>query len=240
MDPQNSSSPLRDSASQRSTGRTAQKAATRAAISAAVIDLLEERGFGNFTAEDAATAAGVSRRTFFNHFGSVEEACYSYTSDLMEQLHERMVPLIHQGMTYLQAHEIASRDLRSTETFRNVARSALSWERMRQTSSNPRYAQLTWDRAVKSVQHMLAELERPGLDGDVEADPQGQEEQRIFLASSLVAAWGTAYLRWAATCEGDTGPESMQQLDRLVTLSTRLLMQGNTWPVPQPQVEATS
>lgn len=240
MDPQNSPSSLRASHPQRSAGRSAQKAATRAAISDAVIDLLEERGFGNFTAEDAATAAGVSRRTFFNHFTSVEEACYSYTADLMEQLHQRMTPLIQQGMTYLQAHEVAAKGLRQTETFRNVARSALSWERMRQTSSNPRYAQLTWHRAVKSIQHMLAQLERPGLDGDVEVDPQVQEEQRAFLASSLVAAWGTAYLRWAAASDGDTGPESMRELDRQIGLATRLLMHGNTWPIPQPELRTYS
>lgn len=236
MAPQSNQSSLPPDGQSRPSGRAAQKAATRSAISAAVIDLLEERGFGNFTAEDAANAAGVSRRTFFNHFASVEEACYSYTADLMAMLHERMMPLIHSGMTYLQAYRKVSPDLRPTEAFRNVARSALSWERMRQQAPGPRYVQLTWERALKSVQHMLVELERPGLDGDVGQDPQAQEEQRIFLASALVATWGTAYLRWAQDCNGDTGEASLRELDRQVTLGTQLLMEGNTWPRPQQEL----
>jgi AcrR family transcriptional regulator len=54
-------------------GRRAQnKAATRAAIAGAARRLLQDEGPDALTAEKVADAAGVSRRTLFNYFPSVE------------------------------------------------------------------------------------------------------------------------------------------------------------------------
>ncbi|MEB2529104.1 MULTISPECIES: TetR family transcriptional regulator [Kocuria] len=54
--------------------RELNKAATRRAIAEAALALLRARGVGRFTVEDIASAAGVSRRTFFNYFPSREAA----------------------------------------------------------------------------------------------------------------------------------------------------------------------
>jgi AcrR family transcriptional regulator len=54
--------------------REQNKTATRAAIADAALDLLRASGSEAVTAERIAEAAGISRRTFFNYFPSVEAA----------------------------------------------------------------------------------------------------------------------------------------------------------------------
>ena len=57
--------------------RERKKAATRTAISQAVLQLALARGLDDVTADDIAAAADVSVRTFHNYFGSKEEALVS-------------------------------------------------------------------------------------------------------------------------------------------------------------------
>lgn len=53
--------------------REAHKDRTRASLVDAAFGVLEERGIEQLTAESVAERAGVSRRTLFNYFGTVEE-----------------------------------------------------------------------------------------------------------------------------------------------------------------------
>jgi AcrR family transcriptional regulator len=64
--------------------RELNKAATRQAITDAALTLLRSRGPGNFTVEDIADAAGISRRTFFNYFGSTDAALASVTHGFLD------------------------------------------------------------------------------------------------------------------------------------------------------------
>src|SRR5437899_12215831 len=66
------------------TRRELNKAATRQAITAAALSLLRTEGPGNFTVEDIADVAGISRRTFFNYFGSTEAALASVTFGFLD------------------------------------------------------------------------------------------------------------------------------------------------------------
>jgi AcrR family transcriptional regulator len=54
--------------------RERKKQDTRAALAAATLRLAAEHGLAALTVEQIATAAGVSYRTFFNHFSAKEEA----------------------------------------------------------------------------------------------------------------------------------------------------------------------
>ncbi len=54
--------------------RERQRQQTAAAIHAAAIALVEERGLGAVTVAEIAATAGVSPRTFFNHYRTKEEA----------------------------------------------------------------------------------------------------------------------------------------------------------------------
>ena len=54
--------------------RAERKAASRLALAGAALRLAREHGLDGFTIDDIARLAGTSRRTFFNHFTSKEEA----------------------------------------------------------------------------------------------------------------------------------------------------------------------
>jgi AcrR family transcriptional regulator len=54
--------------------RERKKAATRASLATAALELGVERGIEHLTVEDIAEAAGVSTRTFFNYFPTKEAA----------------------------------------------------------------------------------------------------------------------------------------------------------------------
>jgi AcrR family transcriptional regulator len=56
--------------------REAQRRESRRALQAAATDLVARRGFAAVTVDDVAAAAGVSRRTFFNHFPTKAAALF--------------------------------------------------------------------------------------------------------------------------------------------------------------------
>jgi AcrR family transcriptional regulator len=70
--------------------RERKKLATRASLSAAALQLASERGAESVTVEDIAAAAGVSPRTFFNHFTSKEEAFVADDLERARCLMERL------------------------------------------------------------------------------------------------------------------------------------------------------
>lgn len=69
--------------------REQNKLATRRAIADAALAVLRSRGIGGFTVEDIAEEAGVSRRTFFNYFPSLEAALASVTEGFLDHALEQ-------------------------------------------------------------------------------------------------------------------------------------------------------
>ena len=61
--------------------RTRKRADTRRALTEAAYALVRDAGFGGLTAEAVADRAGVSRRTFFNYFPSVESVLTASVSE---------------------------------------------------------------------------------------------------------------------------------------------------------------
>src|ERR1700760_2836246 len=57
-------------------GQERRRRRTQRALQAAAIALAGRRGLAEVTVEDIAAAAGVSRRTFFNHFPSKAAALF--------------------------------------------------------------------------------------------------------------------------------------------------------------------
>jgi len=57
---------------------------TRQRLVDAAFSLFEEHGFDNVTVDQIATAAGVSRRTFFRHFKSKEKVVFPHTESRLD------------------------------------------------------------------------------------------------------------------------------------------------------------
>ncbi|GAA3276761.1 TetR family transcriptional regulator [Paenarthrobacter aurescens] len=121
--------------------RELNKAATRSSIASAALDLLRSQGPGNFTVEDIAASAGVSRRTFFNYFPSLEAALASVADGFMDHALEqfRLRPAEESILESAQAALMALADPMSvapmaelfslTQDNRQLARSELeAWE----------------------------------------------------------------------------------------------------------------
>jgi TetR/AcrR family transcriptional regulator of autoinduction and epiphytic fitness len=77
----------------------AQKLENTRAIKNAALQLAEERGLGNFTVEELAARAEVSRRTFFNHFGSIQEAIKAGLRDMVLDASESVMGQLVGGLS---------------------------------------------------------------------------------------------------------------------------------------------
>lgn len=60
----------------------------RADVAAIAVELFTSRGFDEVTIDDIASAAGISRRTFFRYFESKEDAVLPYEHERLEQFRE--------------------------------------------------------------------------------------------------------------------------------------------------------
>ena len=68
--------------------RSARKAENRIAIVEAAESLILERGYGALNAEALAERAGVSRRTIFNHFASVDDVLVTRMNQYFNRIFE--------------------------------------------------------------------------------------------------------------------------------------------------------
>jgi AcrR family transcriptional regulator len=68
------------------------RAQNRDAIASAAADLVLRVGPSRLTVDELADRAGVSRRTVFNHFSSIEEAAFARVNDNFDRLVEDFAP----------------------------------------------------------------------------------------------------------------------------------------------------
>ena len=70
--------------------RTRKRAETRSALVQAAYAIVRDDGFDGLTAEAVADRAGVSRRTFFNYFPSVESVLTASVTEFFASVGERL------------------------------------------------------------------------------------------------------------------------------------------------------
>lgn len=70
--------------------RTRKRAETRTALVQAAYAIVRDAGFEGLTAEAVADRAGVSRRTFFNYFPSVESVLTASVTEFFASVGERL------------------------------------------------------------------------------------------------------------------------------------------------------
>jgi AcrR family transcriptional regulator len=213
--------------------RELNKAATRQSITDSTLALLRQHGPGNFTVEDIAEAAGISRRTFFNYFSSTEAAIASVTNGFLDSALElfRKRPA---DEPILESARAALVGLADPMTVAPLA------ELFGLTQGNPLMARSeleAWDHCTEQI--VAAARERfprtkqgPGTEQDT-----GTEQEELYvraLAGSVVSCGKAAMDVWFRRCGPDLSPGSLAILRQLLIDSMGLLGSGFAGPAPGP------
>jgi AcrR family transcriptional regulator len=162
--------------------RERKKAETRAAISQAVLHLALERGPDAVTADDIATAANVSVRTFHNYFGSKEEALVAaWTSEF--QVHVDALRNRPAEEPILVSLEQVFSGIASSVVSKPAdveAHLDLLWTSL----AMAKYRSVVLDQAIRMITEVVAE--RTGTDASTDIYPH-------FVTASAISAIVTAF-----------------------------------------------
>jgi AcrR family transcriptional regulator len=232
------------------TRRELNKAATRQAITDAALILLRAHGPGNFTVEDIADAAGISRRTFFNYFGSTEAALASVTFGFLDTALQQF-RLRPAGEPILESARAALVELADPMIVAPMA------ELYSLGQTNPQLSRSeleAWDHCTEQIIDAARERFAPGVGsgsrgkaGGVDAGASagaavvGIDELYLrALAGSIISCGKAAMDVWFARCGGDLSPESLSTLRQLLIDSMSLLGSGFAGPAAAAAVAAPS
>ncbi len=210
--------------------RELNKVATRQAITDAALGLLRSRGPGNFTVEDIADAAGISRRTFFNYFSSTEAVVASVTHGFLDKALQQF-RLRPAGEPFLEAAQAALVELADPMTIAPLA------ELYSLGQSNPQLNRSeleAWDHCTAEI--IDAARERFTPEPGVEID----ELYLRALAGSVIACGKAAMDVWFARCRGSLSPASLSELRKLLIESMGLLGSGFASPASIPAAGPTA
>ena len=199
--------------------RDRKKQQTRAALAAAALRLVDERGLDRVTVEEISEAADVSPRTFFNYFATKDDAIIGGPVTDGPSLRERLLAV--PGRTPLAAALLAAMepDIAQVQAERDL------WLlRMRVINDNPQMLPALVARGACAEQETAdAVAARTGLPAD------GMFAQ--LTAAVTGAAFRTAMMRWAVADDG-------RPLHDFVREAYDLLAAGLTEPPTPEQTEA--
>ena len=204
--------------------RELNKAATRQAITDAALALLRSNGPGNFTVEDIADAAGISRRTFFNYFGSTEAAIAAVTFGFLDKALQQF-RLRPAGEPFMESARAALVELADPMTVAPLA------ELYSLGQANPQLSRSeleAWDHCTAQI--ISAARERSRGAAGVELD----ELYLRALAGSVISCGKAAMDVWFSRCGGSLTPESLSSLRQLLIDSMTLLGSGFARPDTTP------
>jgi AcrR family transcriptional regulator len=192
------------------------KAATRQAITDAAMALVRQKGLGNFTVEDIADAAGVSRRTFFNYYASTEAAIGNVTHGFLDVALQqfRLRPPDEPVIVSAREALVALADPMA------VAPVAELFTLMQQNHQLARSELEAWDHCTAQI--IEAARERVAGNTDVELD----ELYLRALAGSVISCGRAAMDVWFTRCGPDLSEASMATLRQLLIDSMDLLAAG--------------
>lgn len=191
--------------------RELNKAATVEAISEAALGFLRSKALNEFTVDDVAAAAGISRRTFFNYFSSVEAAIAGYTQRYLDTVIKELVarpadePILESAVHALAAAG-NPRDLAiMAETFT-----------LTQDASLARFQLQAWDDCTTKITHVTRERL-----------PEGTSELFLnALVGAVIGACRAAFIVWFTENGNETTSASMDKLKALLTEAVTLVHNG--------------
>jgi AcrR family transcriptional regulator len=213
--------------------RELNKAATRQSITDSTLALLRQHGPGNFTVEDIAEAARISRRTFFNYFSSTEAAIASVTNGFLDSALEqfRRRPA---DEPILESARAALVGLADPMTVAPLA------ELFGLTQGNPLMARSeleAWDHCTEQI--IAAARERSPRT----SQGPGTEQDELYvraLAGSVISCGKAAMDVWFRRCGPDLSPGSLAILRQLLIESMGLLGSGFAEAAPGPPSNESS
>lgn len=205
-----------------SSRREINKENTRSSIAAAALGLLRQRGGGSMTAEEISEAAGISRRTFFNYFPSVEAALNVPTEDFLSHALASLDSL-HDEIPVMEAAVRAMRSLADPELLSPVA------ELFVLSGGNAQLGRLqleSWEKCTAG----LVEVIRSRIGGD-------QQLPAAVFAHAVVGAGKAAFVDWAETWGNDLSETSLRALQQSLIDALALLRDG--FPTLRMQADTT-
>ncbi|WP_030613866.1 TetR/AcrR family transcriptional regulator [Streptomyces sclerotialus] len=181
---------------------------TRKALGAALVELVLERGFNALTVEDITERADVARATFYAHFKGKEDLFARVTADLLEQLGERLAPVISDSAVGFTGKPLLEM-LRHAADERDLYRVVLRGE------GDGKPLQMFMDTCARvTAEEFKGRAERNGVQPRIDADLLA----RVWVGEQV------AVLRWWA--EQDTPPMPAEEVVRMLL---DLALRGRYW-----------
>lgn len=190
-------------------GMSSNAAAPAPESSTAAIRHLAERGYDATTAEDLATAVGMSRSTFFRRFGSKDDVVFAD--------HDHALAQLESGLETTTLPPAAALVEGTTEVLRLLIRdpdaARLRFELMRHTPALRDRELVITHRYERVYTRYIREVQQPGTPAWVAS----------ALGASLVAAHNAALRSWLRGRVTDAVRALHDDLDQLTALYTRWL-----------------
>lgn len=192
------------------------------AIKLAALALAEERGVGNFTVEELATRAQVSRRTFFNHFGSIHEATRAGLRDILFEASEAVITALRSNSQFsqpksaAQLFESAAASLQSVDFIPSITKMhSVLGPRKQKTAEDANSFAEVFSIITAEIRDLLAES-APGL-------PQ---VTRNLLVDSLLASVRITAEIWLGQSAGLKREDALKLWREIHAQSINLLRTG--------------
>lgn len=183
--------------------REANKTRTRDALVDAVYALLSAEGVESLTAERVADAAGISRRTFFNYFSSVEEVVAYRAQQVYEELQVRLMARPAEESLIDSANAVVTEIF----TVEQLATAVQSWRACDRSAAAGRFA-------MEAHTQALIELTQDWVRVRLAASGTTPRGLRIsVLIAAAMAAFDAARRHWLAS---HAGPIDRDALDRFL------------------------
>ncbi len=191
--------------------RERKKAQTTAALVDAAYALVAQRGLAAVTADAVAERAGVSRRTFFNYFPSIEAALVrgirDFLTDLGERIEER--PMDEPIMDALEDMIALPADRHFLERILQLAAVGTAEPQAKDVLHSALMDWMTW-----FIAHLQERL------------PDADELYAVHLATAIVAAAQAAIIVWAERTDRGLGRESVEEFSDLLCRSMQQVRFG--------------
>lgn len=210
--------------SARSSLREHKKALTRNALADAAFDIVREEGAHMLTAEAVAARAGVSRRTFFNYFASLDLAVAHSVQVLLDQLTEHLSarPADESVWDTIEVMLFAPEGTAILERIAVLGAAGEHFAPARHLAHDHVEVFVEW------LAGWLATRLEPGVD----------ELYAASLAASVAAVAEAAQRVWVRRTGGDMTPRSLTVHRELLTHALLLLRSGFDSPDTGPSLTA--